>query len=192
VLAIVGFLLAAVLQGRQLVQSARYKSLKSDLADYREAFETFAERYNALPGDYDDADSRLGLDAADNGNGNGVIDDGPACANDTDESCLAWQHLRAARLMSGDAAAAGAAASPEHAFQGAVASIFTGTDGNGEFGNKILVEDVPAEFARQLDDELDDGVAEAGFVSCNNGCPAGPPVTWPNDPDAFVDVIYAF
>lgn len=191
VLVIVGLLLAAVLQGQRLIEGARYKSLKSDLGDYRQAFDAFTDRYNALPGDYAEADARLGLDAADNGDGNGVIDDGPGCASDTDESCLAWQHLRAARLLGGDDTASGAAASPTHAFQGTVTSIFTGTAGNGEFGHKILVEDLPAGFARQLDDELDDGVHDGGFVSCQSGC-AGPPVGWPTDNDTPVDVIYAF
>jgi len=187
VLVIVGFLLAAVLQGRQMIESARYKSLQRDLGEYREAFESFRERYNALPGDYSQAVSRLGLPA---GDGNGVIDDGPGCANAADETCRAWQHLRAARLIKGDATVDGADASPEHAFNGTVSAFFTGTEGNSEFGHKLLIEDVPAEFAAQLDEDLDDGVFDSGFVSCRAG--SGCSGSWPADNETRVDVVYAF
>jgi len=192
VLVIVGFLLAAVLQGRQMIESARYKSLKADLADYQDAFETFRQRYNALPGDYADADSRLGLSGSSTGDGNGVIDSGSNLGCDTadEEDCLSWRHLRAARLIRGDEGLTGADASPEHAFQGVVSGFFTGTDANGEFGHKLLVLDVPAGFAGQLDDDLDDGVADSGLVSCENGCTGSPPV-WPADNETRVDVVYA-
>lgn len=191
-LVIVGFLLAAVLQGRQMIESARFKSLKADLGEYRDAFDTFEQRYNALPGDYADADTRLGMGASSVGNGNGVIDSGGTLGCDTvdEEDCLAWRHLRAARLIRGDDSLAGTAARPEHAFQGTVSGFFTGTQGNGEFGHKLLILDVPAEFANQLDDDLDDGDPASGTVTCNNGC-TGAPLAWPTDPEAFVDVIYA-
>lgn len=192
VLVIVGFLLAAVLQGRQMIESARFKSLKADLGEYREAFDTFQQRYNALPGDYADADTRLGMSASSTGNGNGVVDTGGTLGCDTvdEEECLAWRHLRAARLIRGDGDLTGTAAAPEHAFQGTVSGFFTGSQGNSEFGHKLLVLDVPARFANQLDDDLDDGEAGSGMVSCNNGC-SGSPLAWPSDDEALVDVIYA-
>jgi len=192
VLVIVGFLLGAVLQGRQMIESARFKSLKSDLGEYRDAFGTFRQRYNALPGDYADADTRLGMSAGSTGNGNGVIDSGGSLGCDTvdEEDCLAWRHLRAARLIRGDVGLTGSAASPEHAFQGTVSGFFTGIQGNGEFAHKLLVLDVPAGFAAQLDDDLDDGQAGSGVVSCNNGC-SGSPLEWPSNSESLVDVIYA-
>lgn len=192
-LVIVGFVLAAVLQGRQMIQSARFKSLKADISEYQDAFETFRVRYNALPGDYADADTRLGLGASSVGNGNGIIDtaSGLGCDAVDEEECLAWRHLRAARLIQGDEGLTGESAAPEHAFQGVVSGFFTGTQGNGEFGHKLRVLDVPATFASQLDDDRDDGVAANGFVTCNGGCSGSPP-TWPSDPEALVEVIYAF
>lgn len=187
VVAIIGLLLAAVLQGRQMIDSARYKSLMRDVGDYREAFEQFRERYNALPGDFGNANDRFDLTGAD-GDGNGLIDDGPGCVNDTDESCRAWQHLRGARLINGDKDLEGTDASPEHAFRGRVAAFFTGTQGNGEFGHKLLIEGVPAEFAIRMDNDLDDGLYDSGWISCQNGCPGG---DWPDVDGNDVDVIHA-
>lgn len=189
-LVIIALLLGAILQGRQLIESARFKSLKGDLGEYRDAFDTFQQRYNALPGDYADADTRLGMGGSSVGNGNGLIDSGGTlgCDNVDEEECLAWRHLRAARLIRGDAGQTGSAASPDHAFQGTVAGFFTGNQGDGtpDFGHKLLVLDVPARFAQQLDDDLDDGNSSDGVVYCN-GCGG----TWPADDEALVDVIYA-
>lgn len=186
VLVIIGFLLAAVLQGQQMIASARYKALMRDIGDYREAFENFRDRYNALPGDYGNADDRFDLTGTD-GDGDGVIDNGPDCDANSDESCRAWQHLRGARLLNGDKDREGPDASPEHAFQGRVAAFFTGTQGNGEFGHKLLIEDVPPEFAIRMDDDLDDGIHNSGWISCLNGCSGD----WPDVDGNDVDIVHA-
>lgn len=187
VLVIVGFLLAAVLQGQQMIAGARYKSLMRDIGDYRDAFESFRERYNALPGDFANAENRLGLAAGADGDGNGVIDGGPRCDTDGEESCRSWQHLRAARLINGDDSISTTDAPPEHAFQGLVSAFFTGDEGNGEFGHKLLIEDVPPEFATRMDDDLDDGIHDAGWISCQSGCTGD----WPPVDGNDVDVVHA-
>ncbi|MDX1610182.1 MAG: prepilin-type N-terminal cleavage/methylation domain-containing protein [Halofilum sp. (in: g-proteobacteria)] len=187
VLVIVALLLTAILQGQSLIEGARYKSLKRDIGDYREAFEAFRQRYNALPGDFAAAESRLGLAGGADGNGNGVIDGGPACDSSGEEACRSWQHLRGARLIAGDDSISDTTAPPEHDFQGRFSAFFSGTEGNGEFGNKLLIEDLPAEFAIQLDEQLDDGIHDAGLISCESGCSGG----WPSALDALVDVVYA-
>ena len=188
-LVIIGVLVAVVLQGQRLIASAEYKSLRHDIADYESAFDAFRDRYSALPGDFDAASTRLDSGLGD-GDGDGVIEDGPQCSATGNETCRAWQHLRAAELIKGDSALAGTNAPPGHVYQGDVSAYFTGTQGNAEFGHKLLVLDVPADFANQLDDDLDDGDPASGAVSCNNGC-SGTPLAWPADPEAFVDVIYA-
>lgn len=186
VLAVIGVLVVAMLQGRQLIENARYKSLMRDIGDYREAFEIFKERYNALPGDYVNADDRFTLSAgtAANGDGNGVIGTNRTCDGDTDESCLAWQHLRGARLINGDKNLEGTDAPPEHAFGGRISAFFTDTDGNGEFAHKLLIEDVPSEFALRMDEDLDDGDAGSGWISRPDSN------TWPDAGDGEVDVIH--
>lgn len=187
VLVIIALILGAVLQGRALIGSAEYKSLKDQVGSYRSAFDTFRDRFNALPGDFADANDRLGLTGA-NGGGNGVIDDGPSCDASGEESCLAWRHLRAADLLEGDPGVAGTAASPEHPYESVVSGFFTGSDGNGEFGHKLLLLDLPVEVARQLDDDLDDGLCDDGRISNlpASGCSG---TDWPDS--GTVDVVYA-
>ncbi|MDZ7748282.1 MAG: type II secretion system protein [Halofilum sp. (in: g-proteobacteria)] len=99
VLVIVGLALAAVLQGRELIAGAEYRALRHQLGEQRDAFHAFRERYHALPGDFAAARARLGVAP---GNGDGIIGAGAACAGAGDESCRAWQHLRAAGLLAGD------------------------------------------------------------------------------------------
>jgi len=189
-LVLIGLILAAVLQGRELIASAEYKAYKSQLGEYRRAFYTFRDRFNALPGDFADANSDLGLASA-NGNGDGVIDDGPRCSAPGHESCQAWQHLRAAGILQGDPQTVGAAASPRHPYGGVVASIFTGTRGNGAFAHKVGVDDVPADVAGRLDRDIDDDRCDAGRVAGTDpsgaDCAGG---DWPSD-SRLVDHIDA-
>lgn len=191
VLVIIGFILAAVLQGRQLIASAEYKSFQSELAEYRNAFYTFRDRYNALPGDFSEADVRFGLTQ---GNGDGQIDNGPTCDAADNESCLAWQHLRAAGMLEGNPDDGGEAASPRHPYGSPVEGFFTGNDGNGVFGHKIAVAGVPAEVARRLDEDIDDDDCNSGSIAGLNSTAgadcADPAEGWPGG-SAPIDMIYA-
>lgn len=193
VLVIIGLILAAVLQGRQLIASAEYKALRSQLSEHRNAFYTFRDRYNALPGDFADADDRLGLSGA-NGDGDGAIEPGPVCDEASDESCLAWQHLRAADMLEGNPETSGSSASPRHTYGGVVASMFTGTEGNGVFGHKIGVRDLPAEIGRQLDQDIDDDRCNAGRVAgtapAGGDCDGSDASRWPGGAGP-IDIIYA-
>ena len=107
VLVIIGLILAAVLKGQELIVSARLKSTISDIDGIRSASNTFRDKYNALPGDYANAQARVGVKAGvvfANCDGtvgkcdsSGVIDgDGL-----TNETLLFWAHLAAADLISG-------------------------------------------------------------------------------------------
>lgn len=191
-LVIIGLILAAVLQGRQLIASAEYKSLRSQLSEHRNAFYTFRDRYNALPGDFADANDRLGLSGA-NGDGNGVIEPGPTCDEDGDESCLAWQHLRAADMLDGNPDDSGSDASPRHTYGGVVESFFTGNAGNSnlEFGHKLKVAALPADVARRLDEEIDDDRCDDGRVSAlpDSNCEGTGNDDWPSGSDP-VDVVF--
>ncbi len=107
VLVIIGLVLAAVLKGQELIVSARLKTTISDIDGIRSAANTFRDKYNALPGDYAQAQTRVGTlagvtfanctGAAGKCDGSGVIDgDGL-----TDETLLFWAHLAAANMISG-------------------------------------------------------------------------------------------
>ncbi len=169
VVVVVGLLLGAALTGRGLIDSAQYTAFEGQLREYREAFGTFRQRYDALPGDLARADARFGLAGA-NGNGDGVIDTGPECTASGQESCLAWRHLYGAGLVDGDAGATGSAVRPDHPYQGGIAGLFTGKDGNARFGHKLMPTGVPAEVARRLDRAVDDGRCDRGRVAGKPDC----------------------
>jgi len=185
VLVIIGLILAVVLQGRKLISSAEYKSLKQQLSDYQSAFYAFRDRYHALPGDFADANNQLGVP---NGNGNGAIGNGPACTNSGDESCLAWRHLRAAGLIKGNPSDQGTAASPQHPYGGVVSSFFTGNDDNGVYENKIYIKNLPIGIARQLDRDLDDEQCNTGRIAGDN-CDSSDPTKWPSG--NLVNLVFA-
>jgi hypothetical protein len=185
---VIGAILVAVLQGRALIANAEYSSFKRSLNEYAEAFYTFRERFNALPGDFDEANSRLDASLNDE-NGNGVIEDGPTCDNDDDESCLAWQHLRYADFLQGDPRLSGDEAPPSHPYNGVVSAYFTGDHGDGIFRHKMLVTGVPSEIARRIDRELDDGICNKGRISLDPRDDCTGTDDWP-DADA-IDLVYA-
>lgn len=184
VLVIIGLLMGSVMTARTLIESAEYRALRNQIDEFEAAWHTFRERYRALPGDFARADARLGTAGAD-GNGNGVIEGGPGCTNAADESCRAWQHLRAAGLVAGDPAVAGPASTPTHPWDAPVSGFFTGVEGNGRFGHKLLFERVPADVAHRLAVEIDDGRPDRGRVSCVQGCDG---TGWPAQ--GHVDIAY--
>ena len=191
VLIVIGIILAAVLQGRSLIESAEYKSFGQQVREYRGAFHNFRDRYNALPGDFADASERLESSQPD-GNGNGLIGDSsdgdwPGCSDPDDEPCMAWQHLRAAGMLGGNPDTEGGQAAPEHPFGGVIASFFTGSGNNGEFGHKLLIRDVPVGIAARFDTDADDERCDGGRIT-GQTCDSGS--DWPSG-QATVDVVYA-
>ncbi|MCZ6604220.1 MAG: prepilin-type N-terminal cleavage/methylation domain-containing protein, partial [Alphaproteobacteria bacterium] len=107
VLVIIGLIIAAVLKGQELIVSARLKTTISDIDAIRGASNTFRDKYNALPGDYANAPTRVGTPAGvtfancdgspGKCDGSGIIDgDGL-----TNETLLFWAHMAAANLISG-------------------------------------------------------------------------------------------
>ena len=170
VLVVIGLILGVVLQGQSLIHNAEYRSFKSQISDYQSAYYAFRDRYNALPGDMteSEANARLedGLNAG--GDGNGIIDNGPECSGNNDESCIVWQHLRAAGLIQGNPERQGEDASPSHTYAGVFSSMFTGSAGNDRFEDKMLIIGVPGDIARRLDADLDDERPNRGRVSCND------------------------
>ena len=175
VLVIIGLLLGGVLKGQEMIENAKYKSLRNEINSYSAAFYAFQDRYRALPGDFDEASTRINASAP-NGNGNGAISGG-ICNRAADESCIFWQQLRYAGLISGDPAQSSSAANPNHTYGGRIQGVYTGTNG-GITGNWMVLENVPADVARRLDEDIDDGQSRTGTVYCANGsCSSGYPST---------------
>ncbi|MFN7709997.1 MAG: prepilin-type N-terminal cleavage/methylation domain-containing protein [Holosporales bacterium] len=102
VLVIVGILVGGVLKGQDLLENARLKSVLQQVNEIRVAVSTFMVKYDALPGDFDQAKNYIDA-ALKNGGGNGIID-GPGLANDASgenhETLSFWQHLSASHLLS--------------------------------------------------------------------------------------------
>lgn len=185
-LVIIALITVSVLQGRELIGNAEYSTFKRSLADHVEAFDVFRQRYHGVPGDYDDAAAQADFDQS-GGDGNGLIA-GMRCTDNADESCRAWQHLRAASLIRGDAGEEGDDASPAHAYGGRITGFFTGDAGNDVFGHKLLVQGVPLQVAERLDADVDDGQCDAGRIASIDDCNDS---DWVASADGTVEIVYA-
>ncbi len=95
VLVIIGLLIGAVLKGQELIESARLKSLMTQINSYKTATQIFKDRYGSLPGDFDEATTVLNASA--NGDGDGIIDGNGG----NGEGPLFFEHLVRAELISG-------------------------------------------------------------------------------------------
>ena len=171
VLVIIGLLLGGVLKGQEMIANSRFKSLQSDIEAYKAAFYTFQDRFGALPGDFAQASTRLNA-AAPNGVAPVGNIAGGTCSAAAEESCMVWQHLRYANLISGDPTLTGTNANPTHAYGATMQGMWTQTFG-GRAGVWLSVEDVPADAAARYDREMDDGNGSTGTVFCQTGCAGG-------------------
>ncbi len=169
VMVIIGLLVGAVLKGQAMIDDARIKRVINDINGISAAYFTYLDRYNALPGDDPNSVGRWAGVAS--GDGDGVIEQSETTPSG--ESLEAWQGMRSAGLLSGNATAVGAAALPRHPF-GDIFGIgdlnFGGTIG---VRNRILVNDLPADVAEIIDIKFDDGVNDTGTVQATGAYTAG-------------------
>ena len=96
VLIIMGLLLAGVLKGGDLIESARQKRVVTQLNEYRMATSAFIDKYDALPGDFNKATTSI-KQTLRNGNGNGIID-GAGLASGS-EALAFWSHRASAGFI---------------------------------------------------------------------------------------------
>lgn len=98
-LLIMGIIIGGILKGQDLLESARLKSLTTQVNEYRVAVTLFQDRYGALPGDYAHASSYIEGTLKD-GNGDGRIEgSGLASSGAGHEAFSFWAHLSAAELI---------------------------------------------------------------------------------------------
>lgn len=108
VLIIIGLIIGGILKGQEVIEASRQKAIVTQIDEMRASINTFADKYNALPGDYQRASERLRPDMLD-GSGDGIIgvssnDDVSELASEpanTEEHVEFWNQLAAARLISG-------------------------------------------------------------------------------------------
>ncbi len=118
VLVILGLLTGGILSGQSLIRAAELRAISNEAARHYTSFQTFRDKYAALPGDFKDA-TRFWLTdnvaatcttnsgaagsatGACDGNGNGVIDCGVNVINVGTEGFQLWKHLALAGLIEG-------------------------------------------------------------------------------------------
>jgi prepilin-type N-terminal cleavage/methylation domain-containing protein len=74
VLAIIGLLAGSVIAGKELMKAAQIRQQITQLQNYQTAFMTFKTKYGCYAGDCPNGDQLFGLDPADNGDGNGLVE----------------------------------------------------------------------------------------------------------------------
>jgi prepilin-type N-terminal cleavage/methylation domain-containing protein len=168
VLVIIGLLLGGILKGQELINSAKAKSYAQDFRTIQSALYGFQDRFKGIPGDLAGADTKIGtgttaLTGTTVGNGqiNGVWDSLTA----TDESCVAWEHMRRAGFLAGATTAncaSGNAYLQTNADGGriGISSTMHITGMTGSYN--ICSDGVLGKIAKQLDTQLDDGVSNTG------------------------------
>jgi prepilin-type N-terminal cleavage/methylation domain-containing protein len=175
VLVIIGLLLGGVLKGQELIEQSKIKRVVNDFNNVAAAIITYQDRYRFLPGDDPNAATRwtaaVGGSAATSGNGDGVLAT-VAFGLSTTESGLAWQHLRAAGLVTGDMSSVARSETAEQTPFGSSYGIgggtLTATTSVMGFGAApLFCASLPPKAAEQLDRQLDDGNPQTGNIRAN-------------------------
>lgn len=179
VLLIISLLLGGVIKGQEMINSARVRSIANDLSGIETAWISFQDRYRALPGDFDKADSHIATDTK-NGNGNAAVDS-------PEEMGAIWQQLAAAGFISGSftGVAAGGENDTECAKEVCPTNPYNGFykiaqafDGVGDTSSSYQLStggNIPVEVMYELDLKIDDGDPNSGRLRAlgNGACVDG-------------------
>ena len=122
VLVIIGLLLGGVLKGQELINSARVKTLITELKNTQVYIYGYQDRFRALPGDDQQANGSCGWDGSDYWRPCSEWRDSRCLGFGyaTDESYLFWQHVRLAGLASGSTVAGAANYEPLNSVGGRI------------------------------------------------------------------------
>ncbi len=168
VLVIIGLILGGVFKGQALIDSARVRSLSTEVSGIRAAWYSFQERYRSIPGDFSNAQTQIDS-ASTQGNGNGRIDG-------ADERAAVWQQMALAGFITGDfngaQNSAGTASDvacapgtcPKNPFNGFYKISYSAQAADVEgLAHEIFTgEQIPVSILSQLDSKLDDGKPASG------------------------------
>jgi prepilin-type N-terminal cleavage/methylation domain-containing protein len=161
VMIIIGLLLGGVLKGAEMIENARVTSTITQLKGYQSALVSFQDIYAAVPGDMNNATTRVPgcVAPCENGNGNSIVGTSGAANGDVTiqagasasagaEGLLFWKHLALADLISGvDTTAALAATiipgstNPKSPYGGAL-NIFSSEGATYQPGLVIMISNV--------------------------------------------------
>lgn len=149
VMVIIGLLLGGVLKGQELIKNSKIRSIMNDADGMWAAIYTYQDRYGALAGDDDSADTHIGVAPADNGNGNGRVDT-------AGELGQVFAHLRKSGLIKGVGITP-----PKHTFG---KSIAIDSAKFGLVGTVVCFDGLDKEIANIIDIKEDDGASNTGAI----------------------------
>lgn len=174
VLVIIGVLLGGILKGQEMLTQGKIRAIEKELDGVAVAILGYRDRYKALPGDDSQANGRWA--GATNGTPDGRIAGDFNSSTASDESILAWQHLRHAGLIGGDTSSANK--QPANAV-GGITGIQTDVSDNTNtllYGTVVCTTNLSAKIANAIDAQQDDGLPDKGSIR-------GFSQTTPNTPD---------
>ncbi len=164
VLVIVGLLIGGVLKGQEMINTAKVAKLENDRKGITAAILSYQDRYGVLPGDDPAAATRFPgtWTAADNGNGDGMVQGTWNSASNDEESRKIWKHLRGAGFIRGPAD--GTAASYQQPTHSSGGLIGFEHDVYNLGGHVVVFGALPGNIDRRLEDRGDDGSPSAGSI----------------------------
>ena len=97
VLVIIGLIIGGILGGQELIRQGEMRAVINQINMYNVAFNTFRNKYSALPGDMPDITNYFPTAA--NGNGDGLLYSGAGTGAAFGEDIKAWQDLSLAKMV---------------------------------------------------------------------------------------------
>lgn len=164
VLVIIGLLIGGVLKGQEMITNAKVTKVENDFKGITAAILAYQDRYGVLPGDDPAAATHFPgtWTPADNGNGNGMVQDAWDSTNNAQETRKIWKHLRGAGFIKGPVD--GTAASyqqPTHAFGGLIGfeqGVYNLS------GHVVVFGALPGNIDQIVEARGDDGRPSAGSI----------------------------
>jgi prepilin-type N-terminal cleavage/methylation domain-containing protein len=185
VVVVLGILVTGIIGGRSLIDSSKRQGLINDVQKYKTAFLAFKLEYDAVPGDFDEATQYFS--GTNNGNGDDAISFW--------ENRFVWQHLHLGGILNKAYDCQGCSIGledlgislPEAPFEASGYYLVERSDKNASYrvynnpsghylwlgASKTDLERlydgaVTANWAKKLDDKIDDGKPYKGSVIVSN------------------------
>lgn len=196
VLVIIGLLLGGVLKGQEMIESARIKSVVGDMNGVSAAYNTYLDRFRAIPGDETTATLTArgwAGTAAGDGNGALAIAVTDTFAN-TGEQAALWRSLRAANMTAGNPTALADASGLPRAGTGGLIGVTVGAYNLP--GPSVCVSALTTKQAAGVDTNID-GALPANNTGNNIGTARGatnatnplPPIATAPQARSYVETV---
>ena len=157
VLVIVSLMLGFLLSRENLMDSAKVKALVEDFREQEAAYNTFYDRYGQFPGDENDIKGiPVPPGDTENGNGNTFID----AAEDDNFGRYVWRDLAKSGIYFRKET------NPFAGLYGWEAINFHPSESPGinQYRNTVFATNIPADQARKVDEDFDDGIWNTGSI----------------------------